>query len=66
MVINYTISILPVMFMSLILLLISPMKLSHRFVCSIEAITWVLVILYTLILILAKECDIYVEVYNLR
>ena len=66
MVINYTISILPVMFMSLILLLISPMKLSHRFACSIEAITWVLVILYTLILILAKECDIYVEVYNLR
>ena len=54
------------MFMSLILLLISPMKLSHRFACSIEAITWVLVILYTLILILAKEGDIYVEGYTLR
>jgi len=59
-------SILPVMFMSLILLLISPMKLSHRFACSIEAIVYALVILYTLILILAKEGDIYVEGYSLR
>ncbi len=60
-------TILPVMFMSLLLvLLISPMKLSHRFACSMEAIVWVLVILYALILILTKEGDIYVEGYTLR
>jgi len=59
-------SILPVMFMSLILLLISQMKLSHRFACSIEAIVYALVILYALILLLAKEGDIYVEGYSLR
>ena len=61
-----TLIILPVMFISLLLVLISPMKLSHRFACSMEAIVWVLVILYTLILILAKEGDIYVEGYTLR
>ena len=60
-------TILPVMFMSLLLvLLISPMKLSHRFACSMEAIVYTLIILYALILILAKEGDIYVEGYTLR
>ena len=59
-------SILPVMFMSLILLLISPMKLSHRFACSMETIVYTLIILYALILILTKEGDIYVEGYTLR
>ena len=59
-------SILPIMFLSLLLVLISPMKLSHRFACSMEAIVWVLVILYALILILTKEGDIYVEGYTLR
>ena len=59
-------SILPVMFMSLILLLISPMKLSHRFACSMEAIVWVLVILYALMILIAKEGDVYVEGYTLR
>ena len=58
--------IIPVMFMSLILVLISPMKLSHRFACSMEAIVYTLVILYALILLLAKEGDIYVEGYTLR
>ena len=61
-----TLIILPVMFISLLLVLISPMKLSHRFACSMEAIVWVLVILYALILILTKEGDIYVEGYTLR
>jgi len=58
--------IIPVMFMSLILVLISPMKLSHRFACSMEAIICTLIILYALILILVKEGDIYVEGYTLR
>ena len=61
-----TLIILPVMFISLLLVLISPMKLSHRFACSMEAIVWVLVILYALMLLLAKEGDIYVEGYTLR
>jgi hypothetical protein len=60
------IAILPVMFMSLILLLISPIKLSHRFACSMESIVYTLIILYALILILAREGDIYVEGYTLR
>jgi len=55
-----TLIILPVMFISLVLVLISPIKLSHRFACSMEAIVWVLVILYALMLLLAKEGDIYV------
>ncbi len=58
--------IIPVMFMSLLLLLISPIKLSHRFACSMEAIVYTLIILYALILILAREGDIYVEGYTLR
>ena len=58
--------IIPVMFMSLILVLISPMKLSHRFACSMETIVYTLIILYALILILAREGDIYVEGYTLR
>ena len=60
------IAVLPVMFMSLLLLLISPIKLSHRFACSMEAIVYTLIILYALILILAREGDIYVEGYTLR
>ncbi len=59
-------SILPIMFLSLLLVLISPMKLSHRFACSMEAMVYTLIILYALILILAKEGDIYVEGYTLR
>jgi hypothetical protein len=59
-------SILPIMFLSLLMILISPMKLSHRFACSIETIVYTLIILYALILILAKEGDIYVEGYTLR
>ena len=58
--------ILPVMFISLLLVLISPIKLSYRFACSMEAIVYTLIILYALILILAKEGDIYVEGYTLR
>ena len=58
--------IIPVMFMSLLLLLISPIKLSHRFACSMEAIVYTLIILYALILILTREGDIYVEGYTLR
>jgi len=54
------------MFISLLLVLISPMKLSHRFACSMEAIVYALIILYALILLLAKEGDIYVEGYTLR
>ena len=61
-----TLIILPVMFISLLLVLISPMKLSHRFACSIEAIVWVLVILYALMILIAKEGDVYVEGYTLR
>ena len=61
-----TLIILPVMFISLLLVLISPMKLSHRFACSMEAIVWVLVILYTLMILIAKEGDVYVEGYTLR
>ena len=59
-------SILPIMFLSLLLVLISPMKLSHRFACSMEAIVWVLVILYALMILIAKEGDVYVEGYTLR
>ena len=59
-------SILPIMFLSLLMILISPMKLSHRFACSMETIVYTLIILYALILILAKEGDIYVEGYTLR
>ena len=59
-------TILPVMFISLLLVLISPMKLSHRFACSMEAIVWVLVILYSLMILIAKEGDVYVEGYTLR
>ncbi len=59
-------TILPVMFISLLLVLISPMKLSHRFACSMEAIVYTLIVLYTLILLLTKEGDIYVEGYSLR
>ena len=61
-----TLIILPIMFMSLLLVLISPMKLSHRFACSMEAIVYTLIVLYALILLLAKEGDIYVEGYTLR
>ncbi len=61
-----TLIILPVMFISLVLVLISPIKLSHRFACSMEAIVWVLVILYALMILLAKEGDVYVEGYTLR
>lgn len=61
-----TLIILPVMFISLLLVLISPMKLSHRFACSMEAIVWVLVILYVLMILIAKEGDVYVEGYTLR
>tara|TARA_B100000530_G_scaffold143509_1_gene89832 strand:+ start:388 stop:582 length:195 start_codon:yes stop_codon:yes gene_type:complete len=61
-----TLIILPVMFISLLLVLISPMKLSHRFACSMEAIVWVLVILYALMILIAKEGDVYVEGYTLR
>jgi len=42
------------------------MKLSHRFACSMEAIVWVLVILYALMILIAKEGDVYVEGYTLR
>ena len=59
-------TILPVMFISLLLVLISQMKLSHRFACSMETIVYTLIILYALILILAREGDIYVEGYTLR
>ena len=52
--------IIPVMFMSLILVLISPMKLPHRLACSMESIVYSLIILYTLVLLLIKEGDIYV------
>lgn len=55
-----TLIILPVMFISLLLVLISPIKLSHRFACSMEAIVWVLVILYALMILIAKEGDVYV------
>ena len=61
-----TLIILPIKFMSLLLVLISPIKLSHRFACSMEAIVYALIILYALILLLAKEGDIYVEGYTLR
>ena len=61
-----TLIILPIMFMSLLLVLISPIKLSHRFACSMEAIVYTLIVLYTLILLLTKEGDIYVEGYSLR
>ena len=61
-----TLIILPVMFISLLLVLISPMKLSHRFACSMEAIVWVLVILYALMILIAKEGDVYEEGYTLR
>jgi len=61
-----TLIILPVMFISLLLVLISPIKLSHRFACSMEAIVWVLVILYALMILIAKEGDVYVEGYTLR
>ena len=61
-----TLIILPVMFISLLLVLISPIKLSHRFACSMEAIVWVLVILYSLMILIAKEGDVYVEGYTLR
>ncbi|QOR60701.1 hypothetical protein [Bathycoccus sp. RCC716 virus 3] len=61
-----TLIILPIMFMSLLLVLISPIKLSHRFACSMEAIVYTLIVLYALILLLAKEGDIYVEGYTLR
>ena len=61
-----TLIILPVMFISLVLVLISPIKLSHRFACSMEAIVWVLVILYSLMILIAKEGDVYVEGYTLR
>ena len=61
-----TLIILPIMFMSLLLVLISPIKLSHRFACSMEAIVWVLVILYALMILIAKEGDVYVEGYTLR
>ena len=61
-----TLIILPIMFMSLLLVLISPIKLSHRFACSMEAIVYTLIVLYALILILTKEGDIYVEGYTLR
>lgn len=61
-----TLIILPIMFMSLLLVLISPIKLSHRFACSMEAIVYTLIVLYTLILLLTKEGDIYVEGYTLR
>ena len=61
-----TLIILPVMFISLVLVLISPIKLSHRFACSMEAIVWVLVILYALMILIAKEGDVYVEGYTLR
>ena len=61
-----TLIILPIMFMSLLLVLISPIKLSHRFACSMEAIVYTLIVLYALILLLAKEGDIYVEGYSLR
>ncbi len=53
-------TILPVMFFSLLIILISPIKLSHRFACSMEAIVYALIVLYTLILLLIKEGDIYV------
>ena len=59
-------TILPIMFFSLLIILLSPMKISHRFACSMEAMVYALVILYALILILAKEGDIYVEGYTLR
>jgi len=61
-----TLIILPIMFMSLLLVLISPIKLSHRFACSMEAIVYTLIVLYALILLLTKEGDIYVEGYTLR
>jgi len=59
-------TILPIMFFSLLIILLSPMKISHRFACSMEAMVYALVILYALILVLAKEGDIYVEGYTLR
>ena len=61
-----TLIILPIMFMSLLLVLISPIKLSHRFACSMEAIVYTLIVLYALILLLTKDGDIYVEGYTLR
>jgi len=59
-------TILPVMFISLIILLILPINLSHRLACSMEKIVYSLIILYTFILILTREGDIYVEGYTLR
>nr|QOR60556.1 hypothetical protein [Bathycoccus sp. RCC716 virus 2] len=59
-------TILPIMFFSLLIILLSPAKIPHRFACSMEAIVYALVILYALILLLAKEGDIYVEGYTLR
>ena len=59
-------SILPIMFISLIILLISPINLSYRLACSMETIVYSLIILYTFILILTREGDIYIEGYTLR
>ena len=58
--VQIVIKILPVMFLSLILILISPMKLPHRLACSMESTVYSLIILYALILLLVKEGVIYV------
>ena len=42
------------------------LMLSHRLACSMEEIVYSLIILYTFILILTREGDIYVEGYTLR
>ena len=47
--------ILPVMFISIIIILMSPIKLSPRFACSMETIVYLLILLYSAILILIKE-----------
>ena len=47
--------ILPVMFISIIIILMLPIKLSPRFACSMETIVYLLILLYSVILILIKE-----------
>ena len=50
-----TLTVLPVMFISIILILMSPIKLSPRFACSMETIVYLLIFLYSAILVLIKE-----------
>jgi len=47
--------ILPIMFVSMIIVLISPVKLSHRFACSMETGVYLLIFLYSSLIIFVKE-----------